>query len=78
MKYLIPLILLLSGCAYAPAVIDTVAKANDAALTAAELEICRGASVGSVIRRYGQDPIKARAWRDICIEANDAANEIIK
>jgi len=70
-------VLALSGCAAIGPAVQKVAEANDVALAAAELEICRAASIGAVMRRYGQDPIKARAWRDLCVETNNSASEIV-
>lgn len=76
--FIIALTFSLAACAAVGPAVDRIAQANDAALAAAELEICRGASIGAIMRKYGQDPIKARAWRDMCVEHNSAANEIVK
>jgi len=62
------LVLILTGCS----VITKVSKANDTALQGAETILCRGASVGSIMRKYGSDPQKAAAWRTLCISSNEA------
>lgn len=72
MKILITLFLSfwLAGCVTAP-VVKKIGQVNDDTLTAAETIICQGASVGSVIRKYGQDEAKAKAWRELCLDTNE-------
>lgn len=72
MRYLFPLFLLLfvTGCQTAP-VVQKVADVNDQSLESAELIMCKGASVGSVTRRYGNDVVLSRAWRDLCLDTNE-------
>lgn len=83
MKNLIVLttIVLLTGCGSLQEVGENAlvkgARINDSALVASEAVICRGASVGAILRKYGQDKTKARAWRDLCVESNPAAADII-
>ena len=43
------------------------AQAYDEGLENAEFYICRAASVGSIVRRYGQEPKLFHAWRALCI-----------
>jgi hypothetical protein len=68
------LCLLLAGCGFTPqgaAVRQGVAaygaQAMDAGLVNSEWFMCKGASVGSVQRRYGADEIKAAAWKELCL-----------
>ena len=64
-------ILFLSGCTTITGLWQSGAKANDAALTASEAIICKGASVGAIQRKYGQDKAKASAWRELCLSDNE-------
>lgn len=66
---LMALVAILSGCTTA---ITKVSKANDTALQASEAVLCRGASIGSIMRKYGSDPAKAAAWRVLCVSSNEA------
>ena len=59
------LTLTLSGCAYVPVAIDRAAAANDEAVTSAEWVICKGASIGSIRRAYGDRP---EVWAQLCKE----------
>jgi len=61
---------ILAGCGTTREVVDKGAEANDAALNAAEFVICRGASIGSIRRKYSSPELSA-VWQDICKE-NDA------
>ena len=54
------------------------ASAYDQGLANAEFFICRGASVGSVQRRYGRDTDTAEAWRVLCHGDGEAAVEVIR
>jgi hypothetical protein len=65
--------LMLSGCAYVPVAIDRAAAANDEAVTSAEWVICKGASVGSIRRAYGDRP---EVWAELCREG--AATELVR
>lgn len=58
--------LLLSGCSGVPMYVDRASGAYDESLSAAELWVCRGASIGSVVRAYGQDDATWAAWRQLC------------
>lgn len=75
-------LLLLSGCAsikeWGQDTLTYGARANDNALEGAEAIICRATSIGAIIRKYGQDASKARAWRELCVESNDAAVDIVR
>lgn len=73
---LLVLVITLTGCQ--TAVVNSVSTAADNTLESAEIVICRAATVGSVIRRYGQDSAKAAAWRELCIEKNEAVTEIVQ
>lgn len=67
------LTLTLSGCAYVPVAIDRAADASDEAVKSAEFIICKGASVGSIRRAYGDRP---EVWAELCRES--AAVEIVQ
>jgi hypothetical protein len=65
--------LLLTGCgqtSFGDTVRSTIAergaKAYDTGLENAEWFICQAASIGSIRRRYGQNPISAGAYRILC------------
>ena len=66
-------LLALSGCGITregnilrAAAVQRGATAADEALANAEWLLCRAATVGSVVRRYGASTVKADAWRAIC------------
>lgn len=67
---------LISGCSTIQNYIGKVADANDEAIKAAEFAICKGASVGSVLRRY-DTPEKAKAWADLCESKNSVADIVV-
>lgn len=46
--------------------INTTAVAADHALVDAELVMCRGITVGAWQRAYGQNPVRAQAWKTLC------------
>lgn len=69
-------VFLLSGCAATGKLLDIGADVNDNALLSAEATICKAASVGSVIRRYNT-PEKAKAWKELCTQSNEATPVII-
>ena len=69
---LVVVALLVSGCtiqgqAARSAVVNAGVKAMDEALIAAEFVICKGASVGSIQRRYGSSEKLSEAWRTLCL-----------
>jgi hypothetical protein len=70
MKYTLPLLVFLAGCAQTDAIksqaVETISGASDSALQDAELVMCRGITVGAWVRAYGSDPDKAAAWRKLC------------
>ena len=54
------------GCtSYVHRAVDRAAEVSDDALNAAEFTICRGASIGSIRRHYGE-PSRARIWAALC------------
>lgn len=53
------------------------AELADQVLDDAEFIICRGATVGSIMRRYGSDVELARAWRTICVFSPEAVEQLI-
>ncbi len=55
----------MTGCTLDTA-IKKGAKANDDALIAAEFVICRGASIGAILRRYGKDKAAMEGWKLLC------------
>jgi len=48
------------------------AEIYDEGLENAEFFICRAASVGAVMRRYGSSVDRAQAWRTLCVADPDA------
>lgn len=62
---LIVFALVASGCAYVPVAVDKASQANDEAVTSAEFVICRGASIGSIRRAFGDRP---DVWAGLCLE----------
>jgi hypothetical protein len=80
---LFALALLLAGCspqslAARDAAVDAGAEANDRALAAAEFAMCRGASIGSVMRRYATSADRAAAWRTLCLANGEAAEDLLQ
>ena len=75
MKAIITLLVVyLTGCTTLQTGVDRAASANDTAITTAEWTICRGASVGSVRRAYG-DVERAEIWRKLCASSDDFSPE---
>ena len=64
---------LLSGCA---GIKDRGAEVYDRALEESEFVICRAASVGSVMRKYGGSPEMAAAWKTLCTANPDAVDSL--
>lgn len=60
------LLLPLTGCAGLAPGVQRAADAYDDSLAAAEVWMCRGASIGSVVRAYGRDDASWEAWRTLC------------
>lgn len=58
--------LLSGGCAQIQHAEQKAADAADGVLVGAEWAICRAATVGSVLRRYGASPERMEAWRRLC------------
>lgn len=56
----------LSGCTTLAPGVQRAADAYDESLQAAELWMCRGASVGAVVRAYGHSDEQWAAWRTLC------------
>ena len=79
MKLLIilSLTLFITSCSTMSALFSKGAKINDDALTAAEAVICKGASIGSIMRRYGKTQAQAMAWKELCSDHNNAADIIL-
>lgn len=71
-------IVLLSGCAQytagSAAALDLGATVNDEALIAAEIVICRAASVGAVERRFMRSQEDWETWNRMC--RNDDALDL--
>lgn len=70
--------LALAGCSdmMPAAVAQRGAVVADKALENAEWLLCKAATVGSVVRRYGVSTEKADAWRVIC--RSDPMAEVIR
>ncbi len=66
----------LSGCAND--IKARGAEVYDRALEESEFVICRAASVGSVMRRYGGSVELAQAWKTICVSNPDAVDELLR
>lgn len=66
MKNIIPVILivLLSGCS--TQLINRGAEANDSAVNASFFTLCRGASIGSILRKFDTEE-KAETWMSLCM-----------
>lgn len=64
--FLLLFVVALGGCAGVAPVVQRAADSYDESLVAAELWVCRGASVGSVVRHYGRDDATWAAWRRLC------------
>lgn len=66
------LLLATSGCAYLElaqqAAAHKGAEISDSARDRAEFMLCRGITVGSWVRRYGDSADLANAWRTLCSE----------
>ncbi len=79
MKLLIIVLLTLfiASCSTMSALFSKGAELNDDALTAAEAVICKAASIGSIMRRYGISEEKALAWKELCSDHNNAADIIL-
>lgn len=62
---------LLTGCAsvqpYKAAIAQKAAEASDQIQADSEWMFCRGYSVGAWVRRFGNDPSGADAWRQLCL-----------
>ena len=58
--------LALSGCANLGELAQEGADAADKALVGAEFVVCRGDSVGAIMRRYAATPELWNAWLTIC------------
>jgi len=70
------IVTLMTACSTVGKVAGLAGGLNDEALASSEFAICKGASVGSVLRRYNT-PEKADAWVALCREDN-AASVIIR
>ena len=55
-----------SGLAFRDAGVAEASRAYDESLANAEVWVCRGASVGSVVRRYGVSEDQWAAWMRLC------------
>ena len=55
-----------AGCAQLAGSVEAVATANDSVLEAGEIVVCKGSSVGAVVRRYWSTQELADAWWDLC------------
>lgn len=60
-------LLVVTGCSTFRTIEETGSGVADGALESAEAVMCRAATVGSVVRRYGQSQAQADAWREICL-----------
>jgi len=63
------LVLSLQACSVTTAVktaVEEGALVNDQIVLAGETTLCRVVSIGAWIRRYGNNPRKAQAWRALC------------
>jgi uncharacterized lipoprotein len=58
--------IVLSGCTSAEVGLRQAKGVADDALNAAEFTLCQAATVGSIKRRYGNNPAKLQAWSFLC------------
>lgn len=58
----------LPGCSTLATYTGTAAHVADGVVDAAEYTLCRAIPVGAWTRRYGNDPMRAAAWRIICAD----------
>lgn len=61
--FLASAVAVLSGCA---SVAQVGANVADDARDSSEFMLCRGITVGSWMRGYGESPERAAAWRTLC------------
>ena len=59
----------ISGCSMLADVAEYAASANDEALKSSEFLICRGGSVGAIMRRYNTPDLR-EAWRKMCLNTS--------
>lgn len=59
-------VLALTGCSTLAPGVQRASEAYDDSLVAAEVWLCRGASIGSVVRAYGRDEAAWEAWKTLC------------
>lgn len=60
------IVALLTGCSSLAPGVQRAAEAYDDSLVAAEVWMCRGASIGSIVRQYARDDATWAAWRTLC------------
>ena len=70
--FVVGLLLLLSACSAVNTIATKGAEISDTALTNAEWMMCKGASVGSVKRRYGVTLERANLYREFCDGSGEA------
>lgn len=57
----------LAGCSMLPAAVDVAEQtAATAVVQSAERTICRNIPIGTWRRLYGANPVRAKAWRELC------------
>ena len=71
MVRVIILLVLLSGCSTLDKLSGYGAEANDEALRSSKFMICKGASIGAVMREFNTKE-KAEGWVKICLGEKDA------
>ncbi|MFQ5741996.1 MAG: hypothetical protein ACE5HV_00225 [Acidobacteriota bacterium] len=72
---LLGVLVIVSACEFLGIAKQKGAEFYDKALTETEWFMCNAASIGSIKRRYGTDPERAKTYNDLC--ALTGAGEII-
>ena len=73
MKILIILLscLVLNACSTLEKIADYGAEANDEAVRDSKFILCKGASIGAILREFNTKD-RAEGWLKICLNKNDA------
>lgn len=67
---LLAIVVMLSGCSTLEKLANSGADINDEAIRNSKFMICKGASIGSIMREFNTKE-KAEGWVKICLGEND-------